>query len=74
MIFKNWIAKRKLEKARTEKIANNEYLSRLRNSAKGYRGHSHYGDGPFLEVVEVESILRKELKRLTDGEQSKESE
>lgn len=58
--FINYIKK---QKAESKKIDEDKYLTRLRNSRQQYCGHSHIGEGPFLDTREVKALMSEELKR-----------
>lgn len=64
-MFKAWKKKRAEKKAAEEKIANDEYLTRLRNSARGFCKCGHSGNGPFLKLHEIESLIQAEMARKT---------
>ena len=49
-----------------------EYMTRLSNSASGFCGCSHVGEGPFLTVSEIESIIKCELDKVRVNEQLQE--
>jgi len=51
----------------SEKIANDDYLVRVKNSAHGFTGCRHYGDGPFLRTGEINSLIWRELKRVREN-------
>jgi len=63
-----WLKKRAEKKEVAKKIAENEYLTRLKNSANGFCGTRHFGPGPFLSLREFESLIWAELKRRTESQ------
>ncbi len=62
-MFKKWRKKRAAKKEKAEKIKNDAYLTRLQNSAKGYCGCKHEGEGPFLSIEEINFLMWRELER-----------
>ena len=65
-MFKKWKQKRDEKVAAQKKIENDEYLTRLKNSAGNFSGSTHYGGGPFLSINEINHLMREELKRQTN--------
>jgi hypothetical protein len=62
-MFKKRKERKERERAVAEKISNDRYLTRLKNSAYGFSGSRHSGSGPFLSIGEIKSLIRRELDR-----------
>ena len=61
--------KAKAKKAKAKKIRESDYLTRLKNSLNGYSGHTHMGEGPFLEVEEIKRLVADELYRQINNQE-----
>ena len=51
------------KRAREEKLEKDAYLTRLKNSADGFCGMRHRGDGDFLDIWEIRALIISELER-----------
>ena len=64
-MLKKWKEKRAKAKAAEKAIEDDLYIRCLRNSANGYCGNRHSGEGPFLNISEVNNLIWAELERKT---------
>ena len=62
-MFKNWRVRQAQKKALEEAARNDAYLMRLKNSARGFCGTRHSGEGPFLKLEEVQILIRNEFNK-----------
>ena len=64
-MFGCWKRRRAEKRALLEQVKHDAYIERLLNSAHGFCGTRHTGEGPFLSIEEVRSLIWKEVKSRT---------